>query len=203
MRSNREGTRGEGTQALGNYERGRVVNKIFLLALALVAILGASSYLLGASNRQRDAPNGTAPGDEFINDMSRTTTTLVVRPCETVSQIALDEIAARLRIAGSTLTSGAAVELPTRFSDSPPRMRYVVAAELQGPGYEGKGDIPVWISASLSERDVDGIIAGDGFAQSVSAWEPAGPDRSVVARKRDLIMTTPDPRQAEGCVRRR
>ena len=90
--------------------------------------------------------------------------TTVVGRCEKVSSALLNAIAEGLTVSGGgTLREGYAVKSKD-FSEV-----YMVAADIQGTGMEGNGDIGVWATNSLDGSGL--ILAVDGLAKEFSDWK--------------------------------
>jgi hypothetical protein len=83
--------------------------------------------------------------------------------CEKVSSVVLNAIAEGLTVSGSgTLRGGYAVK-SNDFSKV-----YMVAADIQGTGMEGNGEVGVWATNSLDGNG--SIFAVDGLAKEFSDW---------------------------------
>jgi hypothetical protein len=83
--------------------------------------------------------------------------------CERVSSAMLNAIAEGLTVTGGgTLRGGYAVK-STDFSKV-----YMVAADIQGTGMEGNGEVGVWATNSLDGAGL--IFAVDGLAKEFSDW---------------------------------
>ena len=169
-------------------------------AVALLTLVAGAAVGCSRDPQTGDGVPSTRVQDPFL-PADGTTTTEFVAQCEAVDQGARDRIASGLTVEGASLEFGAAVRLPSRFADPPTVMRYVVAAELEGQGYEGAGDILVWLTSGITE-DPEEVVAGNAAAEELSTWGDDISDGSAADRKRDAAMSTPDPRQAEGCVAR-
>jgi hypothetical protein len=89
--------------------------------------------------------------------------TTVVGRCEKVSSAVLNAIAEGLTVTGGgTLREGYAVKSKD-FNQV-----YMIAADIQGTGMEGNGEIGVWATNSLD--GAGGIFAVDGVAKEFSDW---------------------------------
>jgi hypothetical protein len=87
----------------------------------------------------------------------------VVGRCERVSSAVLNAIAEGLTVSGSgTLRNGYAVKSKD-FSKV-----YMVAADIQGVGMEGEGEVAVWATNSVDGTGL--IFAVDGLAKEFSDW---------------------------------
>jgi hypothetical protein len=85
--------------------------------------------------------------------------------CKAVSQETLDFIATGLTIENGTLRDGAGVK-----SDYGPDL-WMVAAELDGVGFEGDGDLAVWaLITGLEVDQIEAIAAADDFTREASTW---------------------------------
>jgi hypothetical protein len=116
--------------------------RLLLLAALVVAVTACSYSGEGTGNQ----PQATGPP------------TTVVGRCERVSNAVLNAIAEGLTVTGSgTLRNGYAVKSKD-FSKV-----YMVAADIQGVGMEGDGEIGVWATNSLDGTGL--ILAVDGLAK--------------------------------------
>jgi len=89
--------------------------------------------------------------------------TTVTGRCELVSSAVLNAIAEGLTVnGGGTLRNGYAVK-----SDDFSKV-YMVAADIQGTGMEGDGEVGVWATNSLDGGGL--IFAVDGLAKKFSDW---------------------------------
>lgn len=85
--------------------------------------------------------------------------------CVDVSQETLDFIATGLSMESGTLRDGAGVK-----SDYGPEL-WMVAAEVDGVGFEGDGDHAVWaVVTGLEVDQVEAIAAVDEYTKEVSSW---------------------------------
>lgn len=90
--------------------------------------------------------------------------------CEPVSRALLDGIETGLTVSGGgSLSSGQAVR-----SDDFEQV-WFVAAEIDGPGLEGDGDIGLWATNSVPGGSPEGLIfAVDAIAREFSDWGAGG-----------------------------
>ena len=116
---------------------------------ATIAALLAMAMLLGACS-------------DTVSDEAVET---VRERCQDVPQETLDVIATGLTIENGTLREGAGVK-----SDYGPDL-WIVAAELDGVGFEGDGDHAVWaVITGLAADQIEGIAAADDFTRDASTW---------------------------------
>ena len=92
--------------------------------------------------------------------------------CTPVEQTLLDYIATEAgTLAGLTLRDGQAAPLPARFNEKPQPQTYVIAAEVDGPGYEGDGHVGTWVAGGQpTAADLGGLVAGNELARQVTEW---------------------------------
>ena len=82
-----------------------------------------------------------------------------------MSQETLDFIATGLTVENGTLRDGAGVK-----SDYGPDL-WVVAAEVDGVGFEADGDHAVWaVITGLEVDQIEAIAAADDFTREASTW---------------------------------
>jgi hypothetical protein len=110
--------------------------------------------------------------------------------CEPVSRELLDAIASGLTVTGGgTLSDGAAVK-----SNDFEKV-WFVAAEIDGPGIEGSGDIGVWSTNGDPSGPPSGLIfAVDAVGNEFSDW---GDGSSTDAQ---LSMSDDGATEAEACL---
>jgi hypothetical protein len=124
----------------------------FLVGWVLLVVLAACG---GTETAESD--NGTE------SPQATAAPTTVTGRCEKVSSAVLNAIAEGLTVTGGgTLRGGYAVKSKD-FSKV-----YMVAADIQGVGMEGNGEIGVWATNSLDGNG--SIFAVDGFAKEFSDW---------------------------------
>jgi len=121
------------------------------LLLLFLSLAGCGGTETAESDNRTESPQATASA------------TTVTGRCEKVSSAVLNAIAEGLTVTGGgTLRNGYAVK-----SDDFSKV-YMVAADIQGTGMEGDGEVGVWAMNSL---DGDGLIfAVDGLAKEFSDW---------------------------------
>lgn len=103
-----------------------------------------------------DDSGGSAPAEPSLEQ------------CQPVPEDVMTVLESGLTLEGASLPVGFAVESP-----SFPGVFYI-AAELDGPGYEAKGDAPVWVAESFALEDITvdvGFGAVNELAKSVSSWD--------------------------------
>jgi hypothetical protein len=123
---------------------------LLVCAALLLAACGGTDAAEGDNNREESLPATAAP-------------TTVTGRCELVSSAVLNAIAEGLTVTGGgTLRNGYAVK-----SDDFSKV-YMVAADIQGTGMEGDGEIGVWATNSLDGAGL--IFAVDSFAKEFSDW---------------------------------
>ena len=120
-------------------------------AVCVLAMVGCGGTETAENDNRTQSPQAAAPA------------TTVTGRCEKVSNALLNAIAEGLTVSGGgTLREGYAVK-SNDFAKV-----YMVAADIQGTGMEGDGEVGVWATNSL---DGDGLIfAVDGFAKEFSDW---------------------------------
>jgi hypothetical protein len=119
--------------------------------VVLVILAGCGGTETAESDDRTESPQATAAP------------TTVVGRCEKVSSAVLNAIAEGLTVTESgTLRNGYAVKSKD-FSKV-----YMVAADIQGAGMEGNGEVGVWATNSLDGTGL--IFAVDGFAKEFSDW---------------------------------
>ena len=94
---------------------------------------------------------------------------------------------------GGSLRNAFAVPLPPGQG-----FLYVVAAEIDGSGIEGDGDIGTW---AVGELGGGPIFAVNALAQEFSEWGAAATDGSPADLARDAVGATAEARTAEECAR--
>lgn len=125
---------------------------LLLLACAalMLAACGGTDAAESDNNREESPQVPAAP-------------TTVTGRCELVSSAVLNAIAEGLTMTGGgTLRNGYAVK-----SDDFSKV-YMVAADIQGTGMEGDGEIGVWATNSLDGTGL--IFAVDSLAKEFSDW---------------------------------
>jgi hypothetical protein len=126
--------------------------RIRIVALALCAVLvSCSGTETAESDNRQESPKAPA------------SPTTVTGRCEQVTSAVLNAIAEGLTVSGGgTLRNGYAVK-----SDDFSKV-YMVAADIQGTGMEGDGEVGVWATNSLDGAGL--IFAVDGLAKEFSDW---------------------------------
>ena len=94
--------------------------------------------------------------------------------CESVPAAAVDAIEAGMTVSGGGSLSRAQAVRSNDFEKV-----WFVAAEIDGPGMEGAGDIGVWVTNDVNGGGTIGAV--DGFAHQFSDWGV----RSDVSRSDD------------------
>ena len=85
--------------------------------------------------------------------------------CESVPQATVDLIATGLTIENGTLSNAAAVE-----SDSGPTL-WIVAAQVNGDGFEGDQYIGTWgVIDGIEVDEVTAMTGTDDFTKGISSW---------------------------------
>lgn len=126
-------------------------HRLLALTCAALVLAACSGTETAESNNRTESPEATGPP------------TTVVGRCERVSSAVLNAIAEGLTVSGSgTLRNGYAVKSKD-FSRV-----YMVAADIQGVGMEGEGEVGVWATNSLDGTGL--IFAVDGLAKEFSDW---------------------------------
>jgi hypothetical protein len=121
------------------------MNPARTLALAILAI---AVLVAGCSD---------SVSDEAIESVSER--------CEVVPQETLEFIATGLTVENGTLRDGAGVK-----SDYGPDL-WMVAAEVDGVGFEGDGDHAVWaVLTGLEADQVEALAAVDEYTKEISSW---------------------------------
>ena len=125
--------------------------RLALLACAIFMLAACSETDTAGGDNRTESPQATAPA------------TTVTGRCEKVSSALLNAIAEGLTVSGGgTLREGYAVK-SNDFAEV-----YMVAADIQGTGMEGGGEIGVWATNSLDGGG--SIFAVDGLAKEFSDW---------------------------------
>jgi hypothetical protein len=125
--------------------------RLLVGVVCLLAVASCGGTETADSDNRTESPQATA------------SPTTVVGRCEQVSSALLNAIAEGLTVGGSgTLRNGYAVK-----SDDFSKV-YMVAADIQGVGMEGEGEIGVWATNSLDGAGL--IFAVDGLAKEFSNW---------------------------------
>ena len=75
---------------------------------------------------------------------------------------------------------------------------FVVAAEIDGPGMEGDGEVGTW---SVGELGGGPIVAANSIAQEFSDWGAAAAEGSSADQARDAVANSAEASAAEDCVR--
>ena len=120
-------------------------------AVCVLTMVGCGGTDITESGNRTRSPQATTPA------------TTVVGRCEKVSSALLNAIAEGLTVSGGgALREGYAVK-SNDFSKV-----YMVAADIQGTGMEGDGEIGVWATNSLDGSGP--IFAVDGLAKKFSNW---------------------------------
>jgi hypothetical protein len=147
----------------------------------LLAVLIGGVFVVFLLSQQR-SPTGNSALDEFLDRTPRPTP---APGCFTVSSAVLERISQGL-IPGVTLRNGKAV----RSGDY--RRVWFVAAEIDGPGIEGSGDVGVWATNSLTEGGL--TFAVGGMAHQFSDWGH-GEDTDAA-----MSISSDGYREAERCA---
>jgi hypothetical protein len=128
----------------------------------VIAALAVAMTACG-SEQDASAPTTPEPRQEAEQEASAPTEPR----CKRASKRLLSAIEAGLEVSGGegSLRRGYIVRSED-FSKV-----YLVAADIQGPGMEGRGDVGVW--ATNSPRAEGLIFAVDGMAQEFSDWGDA------------------------------
>ena len=122
-----------------------------VVAACVLALAACGGTETADSNNRTESPQATA------------SPTTVTGRCEMVSSAVLNAIAEGLTVnGGGTLRNGYAVK-----SDDFSKV-YMVAADIQGTGMEGDGEVGVWAMNSLDGGGL--IFAVDGLAKEFSDW---------------------------------
>lgn len=110
--------------------------------------------------------------------------------CESVSPTTLEAIASGLTVTGGgTLRDGQAVR-----SEDFERV-WFVAAEIDGSGIEGDGEVGVWATnGDPASGEVGSIFAVDTYAQESSDWGPGDQTDD------ELTMADDGAQEAQDCV---
>ena len=125
--------------------------RVTAAVVCVLALAGCSGTDTAESNNRTQSPQATA------------SPTTVTGRCEKVSNALLNAIAQGLTVTGGgTLRNGYAVK-----SDDFSKV-YMVAADIQGVGMEGDGEVGVWATNSLDGSGL--ILAVDGLAKEFSDW---------------------------------
>ena len=125
--------------------------RLALLACAIFMLAACSGTDTAGGDNRTESPQATA------------SPTTVTGRCELVSSAVLNAIAEGLTVTGGgTLRNGYAVK-----SDDFSKV-YMVAADIQGTGMEGDGEVGVWATNSLDGGGL--IFAVDGLAKKFSDW---------------------------------
>jgi hypothetical protein len=106
--------------------------------------------------------------------------------CSSASDALLQTIADGLTVDGATLTSGFVVR-SDQFEDV-----YMVAAEIDGPGLEGAGDVGVW--ATNDTAGGGSILSVADTAKERSSW-PIGSESND-----ELTIMADGAMEAEACA---
>jgi hypothetical protein len=127
----------------------------------LAAVVGMLA--LAACGGNDDNEPQAKPAETTVAPTTTAPPTTVASRCEKVSRALLDGIAEGLTVTGGgSLRNGYAVK-SNDFSKV-----YMVAADIQGAGMEGTGEVGVWATNSL---ELGGLIfAVDSFAKQFSDW---------------------------------
>ena len=116
--------------------------------------------------------------------------------CEAATQESVYAIAAGLIVhpTRGTLRNAFAVPLQT---ESPSGFTYVVAAEIDGVGIEGNGEIGTW---AVGELGGEPIVAANSLAQRWSDWGVAGTEGSPADLERLAVAGSDAAAAAHECV---
>lgn len=145
--------------------------------LLAVIVIGVIVALLGDGYEAPTTDGRVAP-----------TTPMARAACLDVPRATLDQIEAGLDVSG-----GGALRRGKAVSSGAHRNAYFVAAEIDGPGLEGEGDVGLWLVTSLESGGM--ILAVPHTATEFSIF----PDASTTdARAR---RSDPGAREAEDCLR--
>ena len=118
---------------------------------AITVLVLAAALLLAACS---DDPQVSDEAAETVSER-----------CQDVPTETLDLIATGLTIENGTLRDGAAVK-----STYGPDL-WMVAAEVDGVGFEGDGDHAVWaVITGVQVDEVEAIAAADDFTREASTW---------------------------------
>jgi hypothetical protein len=96
---------------------------------------------------------------------------------------------------GGTLRQAFAV--PLSF-ESDLNLGFVVAAEIDGPGIEGDGEVGTW---AVGELGGGPIFAANQLAQEFSEWGAAASEGSAADLARDAVANSDEAAAAEACAR--
>jgi hypothetical protein len=132
--------------------------------MRLRLILGCVLLVVLAACGGNDEPSQQPQAKPAETRAAPTTATTVPSRCEKVSSAVLKAIAEGLTVSGGggSLRNGHAVKSKD-FSKV-----YMVAADIQGDGMEGNGEVGVWTTNSLEGTGL--IFAVDSFAKEFSDW---------------------------------
>lgn len=129
----------------------------------LTVLLTAAALAVGACGEEpaeEATPNDRQKQAEATPDQAKS----AKAACEKASRKLLDAISTGLEVSGGggRLSSGHIVK-SADFEKV-----YMVAAEIDGPGLEDKGDVGVWATNSKSANGM--VFAVDAVAQEFSDW---------------------------------
>lgn len=167
--------------------------KRFLIPLGFVLLI----FALMPSGADEEPTLEFSPAPPTSAAELADSSTTAAKSCEEAPRNTLDDITTGLTAQGATLRSGTAAALPREFEETPLPWRYIVAAEIDGPGFEGDGQIATWLVSGITVEESGGIVAGNELARQISDWGSAGRAGSPADQKRDRALATEAAREAE------
>lgn len=151
---------------------------IWILFAVLAVVIGVGMFNQEPSPPAEETPAASPP----------------VSPTCQPSPEAGQSIQEGLTVDGGFLQNAQAVE----FSPPVGNVRYAVAAEIEGPGFEGPGQLGAWGIGSL---DGSGPLwALDATAIEFSEWLAAAAPGSPADQLRDEAASRPEVAAAKACV---
>ncbi len=166
-------------------QRHATVLAVALLVTACAAEQGGGSEAVSTPSRAASIPVSAS------NNPSEAATS----ECQATPESAV-AIGEGLTVSGGgTLRDAFAVPLPAGQEFG---FLHVVAAEIDGSGMEGDGEIGTW---AVGELGGGPIFAVNAFAQEFSEWGADAAEGSPADVARDAVGATTEARTAEECVR--
>lgn len=159
-----------------------------LIAIAVIGCNGTTEHSTFAS-----------VGETLATPSSRPTATPL--PTATATACIAAPLAAAAIAKGLTVQGGGTLRnaFQVLTAVEPGFFGYVVAAEIDGPGMEGDGQVGTWAVGKLGSP----IFAVNALAQEFSDWGADAADGSAADVARDSIANSAEASTAEDCARGR
>jgi hypothetical protein len=165
------------------------------LRFGIVAVL-----LLAACDRASVISPSTDPGASPTATVATASATTAATAAANLDCIATPESAAAIAD-GLTVPGGGtlreAFAVPLSF-ESDSNLGFVVAAEIDGPGIEGDGEVGTWAVGDLGGGP---IFAANQLVQEFSEWGAAASEGSTVDLARDAVANSDEAAAAWACAR--